>query len=190
MRRFFAAVVGILMVVVLVATLFLSPGLRHTHQGGDEVHSHQATHSHGAAHHHTHGHGHGHEHTHGTHGHSPSHSHQHDSQVTAAQTHVHISFLWFEITLPDFSGGDEQPLAASAASAGGADATADSSRVVSITSPFTMARLIQLVLLIPAPLPERTTVPISDVVGWLNPSSQLKAGRLPDAPLLPPPEFA
>lgn len=183
MRRLLAAIVGILMVIVVVAMLFLSPGLRHTHEGGDEHHSHQSTHSHA----HSHSHSHGRSHTHGRHSHG--HFHGNDAEAAVVQTHVHISFLWFEFTLPDFSGGKEQSVASVSESAGEKSATADSSTVLAITSPFTMSRLIQLVFLIPALLLERVKTPISDLVACFHPASPLQAGRLPDAPPLPPPRF-
>ena len=165
------------MAIVLMATLFLSPGLRHTHEGGDEDHSHPhpQTHSHRHAHSHKHSHSHSddvHGHTHDAHSHSHAH-HQHGGEVTAAQSHVHISFLWFEFTLPDALGSGEKTVAVNAEDHGPADTATDSSTVMTVTSPFTMAQLIQLMLLIPAPLPERTTIPDSNVVRCLAPASLL-----------------
>ncbi len=192
-RRFSAAVVGILLVVVMMATLFLSPGIRHTHEGGDEGHSHAVTHADSEQQIHAHSHG-GHSHSHAEHSHGlqSQHSHSHDDggEVNATESHVHISFLWFELTLPDFFGSDHESTAANASQAGDARPSAQSSATVVISPPFTMTQLVQLVFLTPAPLPERTTIPVSHLVRWMNPASLLKAGRLPDAPLLPPPKFA
>ena len=193
-RRFYAAIVGILLAFAMMATLFLSPGIRHTHEGGDEGHSHAVAHaaSKQNVHHHSHSHG-NHSQSHGWHSHSHgdhSHSHHADGELAEAESHVHISFLWFELTLPDFFGGDDDSTAASVPSTGDVNSIAESSETIVITSPFTMAQLVQLMFLTPAPLPERTTIPVGQLVGFLNPASLLKAGRLPDAPLLPPPEFA
>ena len=206
-RRPSEAVVGILLVVVMMATSFVSPGIRHTHEGGDEGHSHEVPHENAKPHVHHDSHSHGrdshshawHSHSEGGHSHSHSRAHAHgghsqshhdDGELAATQSHLHINFLWFELTLPDFFGGDDDSTVSSVASNSKDNDSAQSSETVVITSPFTMAQLVQLVFLSPAPLPERTKIPVGQLVVFFNPASLLKTGRLADAPLLPPPKFA
>jgi len=197
-RQFSTAVAGILL-IVMMAMLFLNSGIRHTHEGGDEGHSHAVTRAgfERHAHHHSHAHG-GHSHYHGDHPHEHCHSHFHGDdaythrnggEVNSAKSHVHISFLWWELTLPDFFSGNDDVRPGSTTRTADTNTIAETSETIAINSPFTKAHLIQFIFLTPAPLLERTTIPADHIVGFVNLASLLKAGRLPDAPLLPPPEW-
>ncbi|MEZ6043923.1 MAG: hypothetical protein R3C20_25815 [Planctomycetaceae bacterium] len=171
-RRTGQAIVVALVALLLVVTLFISPGFRHAHENGDESHSHarnSGSANHGAHRHshseHTHSHG-GHTHSHSGHTHSHSgHSHSHEhrreaddaatdlasGELSESHSHIHISFLWFELTLPDWKGGDDSPTLVRPA-----EANAATSDVVVISSPFSMARLVHLLLLSFGPLPDIT----------------------------------
>lgn len=133
-----------------------------------------------------------HEHRHGDDAHH-DHVHEADSQtahVHDSQSHVHIRFLWFTLTLPDFSrqAVTEVP-ACEAAGVASEVETVSSAKQAGITTPFTLNRLVQILLLSVGPLPEHTRIPEQNLAGRVCWSHLLNAGQSADAPDLPPPEF-
>lgn len=78
--------------------VFISPGVRHSHPGGDEPHSHGHPHAHTHLHHHG---DHGHRHHH--HGHHESQRVDENSQIQPDRSHIHVSIFGFEFTIFDAS---------------------------------------------------------------------------------------
>ena len=204
-RRLISAIVGVLLAFVMAAMAFVGPGIRHTHVGGDRAHSHSGSradtrpHDSAATHSHSHGPGgHVHSHSHGTHTHSHGHPRtdetthdvEDDAEVQNAHSHVHISFLWFELNLPDFLDGDETVPSATGTENVNRSGDASTNDTVTITGPFTLTQLVQVLLLPLVPLPNRTVLPEPDCIGFLLLAHILDPGRLSDAPELPPPEVA
>jgi len=213
-RRLYSAIVGILLAFVMAAMAFVGPGIRHTHEGGEQAHKHSGSHAvrppHGSGGPHSHSHGPGgHVHAHsdvGSHG-SHSHSHQHshppvkaddetdEVEVHDARSHIHLSFLGFQFTLPDFLADDgtdapDAPASNSVANSTGWTAEGSNEETVIITGPFTFTQLVKVLLLPSVPLPERILMPDFDRIGYEFSMWILHLGRLRDAPESPPPEFA
>jgi hypothetical protein len=185
--------VAICLLLLVAATLFVSPAWRHAHHGGDQTHVHGDGHSHdhhAHSHSHSHSHGHhGHSHDHGDHHHGHDH-HEADANHNAdphhsSGSHIHISFLWFDLTLPDFSGADETQ-----ADSRSADDDSDRGELVELRSPLSFGQLISVLLLIKAPLPERLCWTPGDSSAMQAAGASLLHSRLPDAPTTPPPEWA
>ena len=107
-RRILRGAIGLVLAVLFAVGAFLTPGLRHRHEGGQHSHTHSSAQPH---HHHGHSHPHHHGHKHGR-GHSHAHSHPHHAAVVKASPHIHVRLFGFQLTLPDFLGGDEAPLTA------------------------------------------------------------------------------
>ncbi|MEZ6132278.1 MAG: hypothetical protein R3C59_26755 [Planctomycetaceae bacterium] len=208
-RRTGQAIVGALVALLLVATLFISPGFRHAHKHGDADHSHASTS--GSEHHGSHGHSHGdHSHSHGDHSHDHGHSHgdhshghdhRHETddastnsdfgELSESHSHIHISFLWFELTLPDWFGDDVAvSVASDADGVSGERRNSVNGDVVSISSPFTFAQLVQVLVLSVGPVPERTRLPVP--LGRIRLLSTIAAlhQRVPDDVPVPPPELS
>ena len=198
-----SAILAGLLIFVMAMTSLMGPGVRHAHEDGDASHSHStAAHAHGT-HTHTHSHAHGIEHSHSHGGKVHSHFHRHGSNADlaedssesadagAAHSHIHVQFLWFELTLPDWFGGD-----AAVSVASDADGVSEERRnsvngsVVSISSPFTFAQLVQVLILSVGPVPERTSLPVP--LGRIRLLSTIAAlhQRLPDDVSVPPPELS
>lgn len=116
------------------------------------------------------------------------------AEIGDAHTHVHMTFLSFEFTLPDFLAEDETRSSDATASnlvSNSTESTAEGSNeeTVMITGPFTFKQLVQVLLLPAAPLPDRTVLPDRDLIGRQLSVWGLYVGRLRDAPESPPPEF-
>lgn len=171
------ALIGGSLVLIVVLTMFVTPGWRHSHEQGEHWHSH----------------GHWHQHAH-SHSHS-RHSHIHEqpaaessasaTSIRSSQSHVHITILCFEVVLPDttsfqgYAAGTSRHLLRHTSVIGG---------VVHEHSPSIVSHLIQLLLLVgigcAGSLPWQPQRKPSIQALWA--ASFL--GRLPDAPLTPPPE--
>lgn len=200
-----SAILAGLLIFVMAMTSLMGPGVRHAHEDGDASHSHSTTahaHSHPyGTHSHSHAHGFGHSHSHGAKVHSHFHRHGSDADLAedssesadagVAHSHIHVQFLWFELTLPDWFGGD-----AAVSVASDADGVSEEHRnsvngnVVSISSPFTLTQLVQVLILSVGPVPERTRLPVP--LGRIRLLSKIAAlhQRLPDDVLVPPPELS
>lgn len=202
MRRtpLISAIVGGLLILVIAMTGFIAPGVRHAHKNGDSSHSHTSTSGH-----HSHSHGtHTHSHSHGGHRHSHFHRHSHESdregheyspesaEVVAAHSHIHMQFLWFELTLPDWFGDDS----AVSISSSDADGVSQPHRrsvdadVVIISSPFTFSQLVQVLMLSFGPIPERTHVPSQSTGDRVLLAVLILNQRVPDDVPVPPPELS
>lgn len=115
-RTFSRSLTGLALLLLMVGSLFISPARRHAHQNGDTSHSHTETSAHRHAHfHHAHL---SHDHSHSGHSHPHPHVHYHhpigeqsaagsEERVVDSHRHIHISILWFELTLPDFMGSGD-----------------------------------------------------------------------------------
>ncbi len=115
-RRFLHGAIGLVLAVLFAVGAFLTPGFRHRHEGGQHSHTHSSAqshhhHGHSHPHHHGHSHPHHHDHKHG-HGHSHAHAQSHHDAIAEARPHIHVRLFGFQLTLPDFLGGDQAPLTA------------------------------------------------------------------------------
>ncbi|WP_437193379.1 hypothetical protein [Planctomicrobium sp. SH527] len=158
------------LLLLFVGGLFVSPGLRHSHEGGDRAHSHSHSHSHSHGHHH---------HSHG------GNAHSHGEDVGAS--HIHISFLWFGLTLSDFFGSQEAVADSSARLKRSKSSSV--SEVVELQRPGSLHLLILVVLFTTGLLSGRGRWGIEDGATWHSTFFAALKGRLPDAPDTPPPKL-
>ncbi|MFO0918894.1 MAG: hypothetical protein U0872_11340 [Planctomycetaceae bacterium] len=106
-RRFFYAAISLVLTAFFLIAAFVTPGVRHQHEGGEHSHTHSSSKTH--AHHH-----HGHSHHHHGHAHSHAHHHHHHhAAIAESSPHIHVSIFGFQLTLPDFFGGVDAPVTAS-----------------------------------------------------------------------------
>ena len=221
-RRLFFAMVGGLLIFVIAATSSLTPGIRHTHQGGELAHSHASSHararvinrgheqshshvhsdSHRDSNSHVHDHPHPYSHSHGAgHSHIAGHTHSHDKtpgsvdvDEHSAESHIHVSLFGFNLTLPDFF-NTGKAAAYDSGLANHADASESSTDgvtgdVMEIRPPFTFAQLINFMMTLGGPLPERPRLsPLDDSIRDAD-INNVCISRYRDTPELPPPESA
>ncbi|MFG0294949.1 MAG: hypothetical protein ACF8PG_03505, partial [Maioricimonas sp. JB045] len=92
MRRLMSAgwLISLLMAAAMAASAFITPGLRHQHEGGHAAHSHH----HGSV-----------SHSHGTH----VHHHSHEPPARQSTSHIHLTLFGVELTIPNFMGSKEVP---------------------------------------------------------------------------------
>jgi len=193
-------------IVVLAGSLGFGLAIRHRHEAGDHAHSHGgSSHSHSHAHPHAHshdhspGHSHSHRHSH-THARSTGHSHQHSEKSNEGgesnlsedggniEAHIHVSFFGFELTLPDFIGGEPAPLVADDESPGAEPFAGDIVRL-----PFSpgFPTLVHLFNTLTAVSPDRVRIRSNDPPIVLMESVTAQYQGLDAArPLLPPPKPA
>ena len=169
-------------ILVVSATAFIAPGIRHTHEGGSEHHFHEHSHGHSHSHHgHTH-----HDHSH--HGHSHLRG---STEKSRSNSHLHLTFFGFRLILPDFSGDedsvtdDSNTYACHPTSSG---ETSSDSIAVDVRPEFSITGLIGILALVESVLPERTRVPLSDFENRMVEREQFLRGLPRDMPLTPPPE--
>ena len=175
-RRLSTNVVGTIVVLIVAAGSLLTPGIRHTHEGGETAHSHSAE-SRGVA----------------WTNHYPL---QFGSSLrtravntkdeTAVTTHVHMSFLGFQLTLLDSQNGGASGTTLSDTAENNEAREID---LVEIRSPYTATNTIKIYVPFVAPVPSHVdfgdSLPTSDLVQTADDCS----GRHRDAPTTPPPEF-
>jgi len=178
--------------------------------------SHRHSHSHRHTHHHGHSHAHGHAHHHGhSHAHAAGSHHSHDEAVPqstphrehadveqhrhadSTASHIHVWLLGWELTLPDWSGGDvpvaampETPEAEAAPAGEQRMRSSDSDQFVEIRGPSLAGELVRLVL-------DFRVLPVARYVlpdnRWLSDRRAMlddpSAGRDRPCPPSPPPEI-
>jgi len=174
-RRWLNAVVGSFLILLIAAGSVLTPGVRHTHHGGDHAHSHSLSH----AHPHDHGHG----------GHHHPHPHRSDAatEIHAVASHVHISFFGFEWVLPDFSDAHVTQVADQTFAYPSQAVSGDTTEV---GPSFTLAQWLNFLFLFGGPLPDPTRLIPYGGSSFLTDPEIGWASRLRDAPTVPPPEFS
>lgn len=171
----------VLTVAAIAGSFLLAPGMRHRHDGGEASHSHSA---------HCHSHSHGHSHSHSGAGHT--HSGEHDGTTEndveeEPSSHIHFILFGFELTLPDFLGGEPAPLVDSDSDSRNENAAKGD--MIRLPSPFSLAQLIDVTL-------RWTAIGCSRVQldGTAHPftrtvvASEINRGLDPSAPPVPPPQ--
>lgn len=163
--------VGFGLLLIVAVTLFVTPGYRHAHEGGDDAHSH------------SHGHSHGHMHRHGRHTHA--HKHTSSEQTRPKVAHTHFGFLGFQWALPDVSAMfAETPVTSHGDSAGANESTA----LLDVPLPWSLGHVIQLLMLIAAARPAAVSLRQDDLTQWQIVLNLPFRGRIADPPATPPPE--
>ena len=175
----------VLTVAAIASGLLIAPGIRHRHDGGEAAHSH-------SAHGHSHGHGHNHSHGHSHSGAGHTHPGEHEGATKKAveeepSSHIHFSLFGFELTFPDFLGGEPAPLVDNAPES--QKEVADQGEVIRLPSPFSLAQLIDVTLRWTAI--ECACVQLEgsdDPVDRTAVAADINRGLDPKAPPLPPPQ--
>ncbi len=204
-RRQTRLLVGLALLLAAGASALMTPGIRHQHPAGARGHSHSvSTRSpwtapqHAHAHPHSHAHGHGHAHSHG-HSHEDADRGRRSTPQTAPRiagsaSHIHVSILGFEFTLPDpwHAGAlDESSMAAeteTAAHAAG-EITHQQSATPTVRGPSTAAQLWEFVLHFKSLVPARWSYrAIRPVATWSTCRPWIDAGRDRPEPDVPPPK--
>ena len=176
----------VLTVAAIAGSFLLAPGIRHRHDGGAAAHTHSGhVHSHG----HSHLHSHRHSHSQSTHSPQGDHdSHKIDTPVEEEPlSHIHFSLFGFQLTLPDFLGGEPAPLVDS--NSDSRNENAAKGDMIRLPSPFSLAQLIDVTL-------RWTAIGCSRVQldGTAHPftrtvvASEINRGLDPSAPPVPPPQ--
>lgn len=192
MQRYLSTnLVGTIVVLLIAAGSLLKPGIRHTHEGGESSHPHASS---------------------GTrplNGHYPIHidamqqgsstsdtrgerMHRKHRQTVEANadsvTHVHMSFLGFELTMLELS-SPRTLNASSEKNTSEHQLQGDRPGLFEIHTADSLYQAIKFLIAIGAPIPDHAMI-----VGLKSTDTAIKAtttwnSRLRDAPIVPPPEF-
>jgi|GEM_PF-4498880 len=160
--------ISLLMAAAMAASAFITPGLRHQHEGGHAAHSHH----HGSV-----------SHSHGTH----VHHHSHEPPARQSTSHIHLTLFGIELTIPNFMGSKEVPdadlgpmTARTTDRASGAD--------FRLTRPGTPAEVVQTLSQIRMLRPGQVVAPSCGALSLTIPCQPTnRSGRERPAPPVPPP---
>lgn len=198
-RNMTTNVVGTCVIVLIAAGSLLSPGVRHTHEGGESTHTHSSSsddlrNSHYPT---------------GIYAGrqidalpedqppKPLESLQAPPQTTTSPaevaSHTHVSFLGFNLTLPDAPDDAEaanEPSHGSKYRSRTREFRTDNHeiRIVQISSPYSLGQTIELFVLVCGPIPSHTKLTNTVHSKTVVQTNIHCAGRIRDAPTPPPPE--
>ncbi len=215
-RGFRISVCCVVLVGLLAGGLGIRFGIRHRHDGGGTAHSHAApskrngteakphshadnhshVHSHASDHSHPHAHTHAHSHAHShtdshshSHSHAPAHTHEDPghSHESSDGAHVHVTFLGFELTLPDWFPGEPAPLYSESVQD---RAEAPAGNVIELPGSFGLASFLQMFMDQTAIRPESPLIGGSELPPAITVQHQdTNLGLDPAPPIVPPPRL-